>query len=109
MSKATPSLDPLPEHVLPHWRRLQEALQEHWPTPCANDPGYTDDEPPAEVLALCGHCPTLEACRSFAEAWQPTAGVWAGELWPRRKQRRRTAEEFPNVLVINTGNNPKEQ
>lgn len=101
MSKATPSLDPLPEHVLPHWRRLQEQLLEHWPTPCANDPGFTDDDPPSEVLALCQYCPTLAACSAFAEAWQPTAGVWAGERWPRRRPRRE--------VTPGTGKNPNQK
>ena len=88
MNQEGPSFEPVPDQALPQWRRLQDELREHWPTPCANDPGFTDDYPSADTLALCAFCPTLDACRAFAEAFEPTAGVWAGERWPRRRARK---------------------
>lgn len=82
------------------WTALAAALDEHAPA-CAGEPAFTaDDETLTDVdralmAWICGSCPLLQPCSTYAAATKPDGGFWAGAAWtrrgPRHQPRRRSA------------------
>lgn len=70
---------------------LSTALADITP-PCSNDPRFILEHheiAPAELLhlrgAICFPCPLRSLCAAYATEAQPPAGVWAGQVYGRRK------------------------
>lgn len=70
---------------------LVHAMRRAGRTPCKADPRFITDEPlpPADVddmTARCASCNVRGECAAYAAAATPSAGFWAGERYPRRKE-----------------------
>ena len=71
------------------WAALNAAM-EHLTPECINDPRFTDDTTrAADVAEICDDCPLLAACKAFATASRPAAGIWGGRRWTGKRQGER--------------------
>jgi hypothetical protein len=66
------------------YQALHSAMETTSPL-CRDDSRFIDDTiNPARVVELCNLCPLFAACRAYAIAARPSAGIYAGRRWHGR-------------------------
>jgi hypothetical protein len=72
------------------YQALHTAMETMSPL-CRDDSRFIDDTiNPARVVELCRVCPLFAACRAYAIAARPKAGIYAGRRWSGTKQESET-------------------
>lgn len=72
---------------------------------CIGNDAFTIDDPQVAKLAqICRSCPLRAECDQYARQANPSAGVWAGRLYPRSKHGNplRGTKTTPNPSISST-------
>lgn len=75
------------------WTKLADAIAEHGPTACTNDPDgfFPDTHRPnisESIKQACAECPIRLQCGEYGIFWEPNHGVWGGLSAAERRKMR---------------------
>lgn len=89
------------------WKKLADAIEEHGPTACTNDPDgffpHNETIPDANtIIRACKECPIRLQCGEYGIFWEPNHGIWGGLTVKERRVMRKKMQIVtfaPNSLI----------
>jgi len=71
-----------------HWRFSAACFGQHYLFDSVEDYNGRNIYPyEREAKEICATCPVFDQCREWADKEKEPQGIWAGEIYPRKKQR----------------------